>query len=195
MWWKAIESNFFQQGFRKDFLKNWYLSWEQIDTKGSTRGQSVLGIESSMCKGLQSGITWLSHIWWTIAREVSTLKELTKRYWHTNNQWLKCKARHRLHWDPVLSSPFRVSMRVWSMSLSALLTTNYPWLSTTNWRPPLTGLASSLTICQALKSLALLDACAKMAILSNATHPPHVCPWPETPRHLRAISQHTFNYT
>lgn len=38
-------------------------------------------------------------------------------------------------------------MHVWSVSLPAFLTTNYPWLSTMNWRPTLTGLAPSLVIC------------------------------------------------
>lgn len=66
-------------------------------------------------------------------------------------------------------------MRVWTVSLPALLTANYPWLSTTDWRPPLTGLASSLAICHAVKFLAPLNACAKMAILTTAVY------WPIPP--------------
>lgn len=66
------------------------------------------------------------------------------------------------------------------MSLPALLATNYLWLSTTNWSPPLIGLSSPLALCHAVKSLAPPDACTKMAIITTAIHPPfhppHVCP-------------------
>lgn len=87
-------------------------------------------------------------------------------------------------------------MRVWTVSLPALLTANYPWLSTMNWRPPLTGLASSLAICHAVKFLAPLKACAKMAILTTAIYSPipptKSVPCPETPHRLRAVSQQAF---